>query len=627
MIAGRLRNVWQGEPAPAAATEQQVSLLAPRLRPPRLSGSLITRQRLLARLDEGLERKLTVLSAPAGFGKTTLVSQWITRHQISPDGSLQPPFPVAWVSLESGDNDTTRFWHDVITACQIFRANLGTDALALLHTTQSSWHPSLLEDAQTMLLNDLTLLPGRGVLVLEDYHTVTTARIHKTLASFIEHLPPSLHMVLMTRSNPPLPLARWRAEGQLIEVSASDLCFSEDEIVSFLQQITPFTLSSEEMERLLERTEGWGVGLRLLALALQGHMMEQEIETVLANFSGDHGHLLEYFIGKVLNAQPEPMQRFLLQTSLLASLNSSLCDAVTGRTDSEQWLATVEHSGLFLVPLEHTSERWYRYHTLFAEAMQHEAHRRLGEEELHARFYRASTWYEQHEMLAEAINAALAGADFTRAACLIGNLMGAPSQLGMHEISSVHGWLERVPEQVFREQPVLALTSAIVHVFTADRYPPAVTPLIDERLQCAERTWTQEDASGWVGRLTAFRALLEAWQERLPEAAAFASRALTSLPEDDYEWRGICSKISGEVAQVAGSSDLAPQPALLDNPLSQQEIRVLRLLASGHTHQEIADELAVSMNTVKKHLKRIYHKLDVTSHERACEVAHNLHLL
>ncbi|GHO98198.1 hypothetical protein KSF_082460 [Reticulibacter mediterranei] len=636
MIAGRLRSIWQGEPAPTAATEQQVSLLAPKLRPPRLPGSLIMRQRLLARLDEGLERKLTVLSVPAGFGKTTLVSQWIARHQISPDGSLLPPFPVAWVSLDSSDNDAIHFWRSVITACQVFRADLGTDALALLHTAQDWWRPSLrqssLDGALTMLLNELGLLPGQEVLVLEDYHTITTTHIHETLASFIEQLPSSLHVVLMTRSDPPLPLARWRAEEQLIEVQANDLRFSEDEIVSFLQQLIPFTLSSEEMERLLERIEGWGVGLRLLALTLQGHMTEQEIEPVLKSFSGDHRHLLEYFVGKVLNAQPEPMQRFLLQTNLLASLTGSLCDAVTGRTDSEQWLETVERSGLFLVPLDHSSERWYRYHALFAEAMQHEARHRLGEEALHDCFQLASTWYEQHNMLTEAVKSALAGADYTRAASLIGNLMSAPFQPDMHEIFAMRDLLEQMPEQVFREQPVLALISAIVHAFAVDRYPPAITPLIEERLQCAEQTWTQENASTWLGRLAAFRALLAVGQERLPEAATFASMALTSLSEEDHEWRSISSDALGETARVAGSSSLAkehvaPQPALLDDPLSQQELRILRLLVDGHTRQEIADELAVSMNTVKNHQKCIYRKLDVTSHERACEVARNLHLL
>ncbi len=554
-IAGRLRNIWQGEPARVTATEQQVAPLAPKLRPQRLPGAIVARQRLLAHLDEGLERKLIVLSAPAGFGKTTLVGQWIARHQSAPDGPLQPPFRVAWVSLDNGDNDTTRFWRYLITACQAFRADLETGALALLQTPQAAWRPlrqSALEAAQTMLLNEITSLPGRSVLVLEDYHTITTPRIHETLASFIEHAPPCLHVVLMTCNDPPLPLDRWRAEGQLSEVQADDLRFSADEMVSFLQQIIPFMLSSEEMERLLERVDGWGVGLRLLALALQGPLTEEQIEPVLTSFSGNHRHLLEYFVSEVLNAQPEPMQRFLLQTSLLAALTGSLCDAVTERTDSEQWLETVERSGLFLVSLDRTSGLWYRYHALFAETLQHEARRRLGEEVLQAGIQRASSWYEQHDMLAEAIKAALAGADFTRAATLLRKLLSSPSQLSTHEISTLHGLLEQVPEQVFCEQPVLALTSAIVYVFTSDRHPPAMTPLIEERLQRAERAWALEEATVWSGRLVALRAMLALWQEQLSDATAFAQKALADLPEADYEWRSLCSNILGEDKKLIG---------------------------------------------------------------------------
>jgi LuxR family transcriptional regulator, maltose regulon positive regulatory protein len=384
------------------------------------------------------------------------------------------------------------------------------------------------------------------VLVLEDYHTITTPRIHETLASFIEHAPPGLHVVLMTRSDPPLPLDRWRAEGQLSEVLTDDLRFSADEMVSFLQQIIPFMLSSEEMERLLERVDGWGVGLRLLALALQGPLTEEQIEPVLTSFSGNHRHLMEYFVGEVLNAQPEPMQRFLLQTSLLATLTGSLCDAVTEQTDSEQWLETVERSGLFLMSLDRASGLWYRYHALFAEALQHEARRRLGEEVQQAGMQRASSWYEQHDMPVEAIKATLAGADFTRAATLLGKLLSSPTQLSTHEISTLHGLLELVPEQVFCEQPVLALTSAIVHIFTSDRHPPAMTPLIEERLQCAERAWTLEEATVWSGRLVALRAMLALWQEQLSDATTFAQKALADLPETDYGWRSICSDISGE---------------------------------------------------------------------------------
>src|SRR5258708_4812726 len=281
-------------------------LLSTKLTSPRLRSSLVSREQLLARLDEGLEHKLTLLSAPAGFGKTTLVSEWIATRSERHDSP-----PVAWVSLDAGDNDPVRFWRYVITACQVFDAAVGESTLALLHMSR---RPSLESELATFI-NELAQLACRGVLVLEDYHVITAPQIHESMAFLLDHLPATLHPLILTRSDPPLPLARLRAHGDLSELHAADLRFSLQETRPFLMQALPFPLPAEAITRLEARTEGWVAGLRLLALALQGRKDPQDLEHLLATFTGSHRHILEYLVADVLSSQPEPLQEFLLQTS------------------------------------------------------------------------------------------------------------------------------------------------------------------------------------------------------------------------------------------------------------------------------------------------------------------------
>ncbi len=318
-------------------------LLSTKLALPRPRPSLVLREALLARLDEGLEHKLTLLSAPAGFGKTTLVSEWIATR-----GERQDSPPVAWVSLDAGDNDPVRFWRYVITACRSFHTNVGESALALLQTSR---RPPL-ESMLTTFINELAQLACRGYLVLEDYHVITSPRIHETVTYFVDHLPATLHLLILTRSDPPLPLAHLRAHDDLCELDAADLRFSLEETQTFLQQTLPFSLSAEAISRLEARTEGWVAGLRLLALALQGRKDPRDLEHMLVTFTGSHRHILEYFVADVLSSQPEALQEFLLQTSVLSRLTGSLCDAVTGRNDSELMLEQLERANLFLLPLD-----------------------------------------------------------------------------------------------------------------------------------------------------------------------------------------------------------------------------------------------------------------------------------
>jgi LuxR family maltose regulon positive regulatory protein len=543
-------------------------LLEPKLRLPRLHPGLVARARLLARLDGALERKLALLSAPAGFGKTTLVSQWI---------ATQRDLSTSWVALDSGDNDPVRFWRYVITACQIFQEDLGKASLAHLFTLHASWRsapgqPSL-DAALTEFLNELTYLPGQNALVLEDYHVITTTQIHETLSNFIEHLPPALHVILIARSDPPLPLARWRARDELVELHAADLRFSSLETGDFLHQSIAFPLSAEAIQKLDTRMEGWAAGLRLLALALQGQTSEQEAGALLTTFSGSQRHLLEYFVSETLAAQPEALQKFLLQTSILKRLTASLCDAVMENDESAEYLAALERANLFLQPLDGAGQ-WYRYHALFAEAMQHEARRRLGEAALQTRYSRASYWYEQHTMPEEAIDAAFAANDTTRAVALVEKLVDRlydrRYQMGINELFTLHRWLERVPDEELQKHPFICLAYAITLAFTSAGPTPVITPELEAILQMAERVWRAEQNTARLGAVFALRSLILVWQNDIVQGETYARRALACLPDEEIMWRSIAFSIAGAGEAQRGQINAARQTIMQALALSEE---------------------------------------------------------
>ena len=327
----------------------------------------------------------------------------------------------------------------------------------------------------TTFINELTQLSSRGILVLEDYHDITARQVHETVTFLLDHLPATLHLIIITRSDPPLPLARLRARNELSELRAADLRFSLAETETFLQQAIQFPLSSGAITRLDARTEGWVAGLRLVALALQGRQEPQEVEQFLTTFAGSHRHILEYLAAEVLSAQSESLQEFLLQTSFLSRLTGSLCDAVTGRNDSAIILEQLERINLFLVPLDET-QQWYRYHALFAEAMHHYARRRFGEACLRSLYDKAGRWYEQHGLLAEAVEATLSAQDLGRAAILIERIIEL--HRFNNELHTLRRWIEQLPEELLRTHPTLCFTYALAILFTEDRRAPAVVALL-----------------------------------------------------------------------------------------------------------------------------------------------------
>jgi LuxR family maltose regulon positive regulatory protein len=539
-------------------------LLSTKLTPPRLRAALVPRAFLLARLDEGLAHKLTLISAPAGSGKTTLVSQWLHHFRLpisdfgldSTEASeIQNP-QFAWLSLDAGDNDPVRFWRYVLTAGQTLETSVGRSALALLRTSQQPPFEAML----TTFINELAQLSGRYILVLEDYHAITSPQVHETMTFLLDHLPPTLHLIMLTRSDPPLPLARLRARNDIVELRASDLRFSLEEIQAFFQQTLHLPLSVEVISRLEARAEGWVAGLQLVALALQGRHDAQAVEQFLATFAGSHGRILEYLVEEVLRVQPAPFQEFLLETTFLNRLTGALCDAVTGRSDSASLLEQLERANLFLSPLD-GAQQWYRYHALFAEAMQHYARRRLGETGLRALYEQASLWYEQHGFLADAVETALSAQDFSRAAGLIERAVTSQPVVN-NEYHTQRRWLEQLPEETLRTHPTLSFTYAVAILFTSDQRAPATMARLQGPLEQAEQRWRAEGNRPNLGRALGFRALATWWQGAFPQAFAAARQALALLAEEDRFWRGLSLLGVGAEAGLAGQLKVAQQTLL-----------------------------------------------------------------
>lgn len=417
-------------PAPILATK----LYVPRSRP-----GVVHRARLIERLNDGLHRTPGVLliSAAAGFGKTTLVSEWLA--------TLTPEVRVAWLSLDESDNDLTRFLTYLVAAVQTIALNIGAATLSALQSSQSPSTDVLL----TALLNDLTTV-GDVVLVLDDYHVIDSQPIDAALTFMVEHLPPQLRLVIATREDPPLPLARLRVRGQLTELRAADLRFTPDEVAEFLNRVMGLNLSADHIVALENRTEGWIAGLQLAAISMQGR---SDVAGFIGSFTGSHRFVLDYLIEEVLQRQPEHVRNFLLQTSILERLSGPLCMAITDRADSKTLLDMLERGNLFVIPLD-DQRQWYRYHHLFAEVLQ--AHLQEQQADRVAEIHRrASVWYEQQDSAAEAIHHALSAQDFDRAANLIERVWLAMDL--RYQSAAWLRWAQALPADLIRVHPVLCL--------------------------------------------------------------------------------------------------------------------------------------------------------------------------
>src|SRR5205807_1392951 len=442
-------------------------ILATKLYIPRLRPKVVSRPRLIERLNEGLYRKLTLISAPAGFGKTTLVSEWVEGIERA----------TAWLSLDEGDNDPTRFLTYLVAALQTIAATLGEGVLGVLQSPQ----PPPPEAMLTALLNDITTILDDFVLVLDDYHVIDAKPVDQALTFLLEHLPPHMHLVIATREDPALPLARLRARGQLTELRVIDLRFTHAEAAGFLNQVMGLNLSAQDIAALETRTEGWIAGLQLAAISLQGH---EDAASFIRSFTGSHHFVLDYLVEEVLGQQSESVQTFLLRTSILDRFCGPLCDAVVldPSVSGRAALEDLERANLFIVPLDN-ERRWYRYHHLFADLLRQRLQQSTASSpedeggdvaELHRR---ASQWFEDNGLEIEAFHHAVAANDVERAERLMEG-KGIPLHF-RGAVTAILDWLESLPTTVLNARPWLWVRSATLLLVNGQ------TTGVGEKLQAA----------------------------------------------------------------------------------------------------------------------------------------------
>ena len=550
-------------------TSEQV-LLVTKLARPSVGADLVPRPRLVSQLQLGIQRPLTLIAAPAGFGKTTLLSTWLEHA----------PLRSAWVSLEHDDDDLTRFWSYVFTALERAHPGSGESALALLQGSTLQQLPPI-ETVLTVWINGLAALSNEVVLILDDYHLITAPPIHRSVTYLVDHLPHQLHLVMATRADPPLPLARLRTRGHLTEIRAADLRFTSKETSAFLTRTLGLNISGEGIAALEARTEGWIAGLQLAGLSMQGR---QDIPAFLKAFTGNQRYIIDYLIEEVLARQPEHVQTFLLQTAILERLQGSLCEAVigehggeaSGEVSGQAMLEQLEQANLFLVPLD-DERRWYRYHQLFAEALRHRLQRKHPAlvPELHRR---ASAWYEQQGLTHDAVHHALAASDFAQAARLIEQTAELTAKRG--ELATLRAWLEALPDELLRSRVELCLWQgwllALSGQFDAaerllqdlERTLGTTSSPLTSTISSVKPQRLDEDRRlvEYFGRVAAIRAFIAFRRGNAQRTIDLALQALEQLPEDQAArglvawYLGIAYLWSGELA--AGAASLAESRAI-----------------------------------------------------------------
>lgn len=705
------------------------SILTTKLYIPLVRPKTVARPRLIERLNQGLDGKLTLVSAAAGFGKTTLVSEWVTHCGR----------PIAWVSLDENDNDPIRFLTYLTVALRTIVPDLGEGILAALQSPQ----PPPIENILTALLNEMATITDKFILVLDDYHVVDSRPVDEALGFLVEQLPPQGHLLIATREDPYLPVARLRARGQLTELRVADLRFTLDEATGFLNQRMGLSLSPDAITALETRTEGWIAGLQLAAISLQGH---QDATGFIKSFTGNHHFVLDYLLEEVLHRQSEKVQQFLLRTALLDRMCDTLCDAVVedigGR--GKETLAYLERANLFVIPLDN-ERRWYRYHHLFADLLRQRLLQSLIAAEIPHLHKRASLWYEAHRLDAEAFHHAVASQDVDHAARLVeGEGMPLPFR-GV--IMPVLHWLDSLPQHELDARPALWVIYASTLLF-ANRVMG-----VEEKLQSAEaalqRVVLNEKNRDLIGHIASIRATLavafndgdtimtqslraleylhphnlpvrtatiwtlahahllhgnlaiakqgysealaisesighhiillmsiiglgnvqeaendldlamESYQRaiqlagdppRLVACVPHLGLARIFLKRGDFESAQLHGEIAYPLARqlntptqiIESEAFLAylkklreSQPKTLNaskqqhliDPLSERELEVLRLVASGLSNQEISERLFLALSTVKGHNQRIFDKLHVQRRTEAIARAHELGLL
>jgi LuxR family maltose regulon positive regulatory protein len=482
-------------------------LISTKLRPPFTRRELVPRPRLQARVTEGLCRPLTLITAPAGFGKTTLVVSCIAQCEM----------PVAWLSIDRDDNQAGRFLKYLVAALRGADPTIGREA------TQLAASPNVPPEAVlTHLVNDLECASTDIAVVLDDYQFISNQAVHEAVTFLLDHCPKTLHLVIAARSDPPLSLARLRARGQLVELRTADLRFTASEATQFLNDTMGLRVGEEAIAVLEDRTEGWIAGLQMAAISMQGR---EDVAGLIQGFAGTHRFIMDYLLEEVLDREPEDVQAFLLQTSILARLTGSLCDSVTGGSGGQEMLERLEHRNLFLVPLD-DERRWYRYHHLFADLLQARLHKSASNQ-VERLLSRAAEWCAREGQVAEAIGYALAAQDYDQAASLIARHWHHAANRG--EIETVWSWLNALPESSVRESAPLGLAFCWVVWLTGQ------VGAIEPHLADAENALDEQavaDFPDLPAHLTAMRSIVARHNNDYGAAVAFAERALHLAPED-----------------------------------------------------------------------------------------------
>jgi LuxR family maltose regulon positive regulatory protein len=506
------------------------SLLETKLHPPRTRQRFVHRARLLERLEQAMDARLALVSAPAGFGKSSLVATWLETTQ-------RDKRRVAWFSIDADDSDPTTFWRYVTSALERAMPERHDDDGPLLDPNEPR-----MDVALGRLINELGAVSDEVVLVLDDYHEVASAEIHESMAYLLEHMPANLHVVVITRADPSLPLARMRARGELVEIRAADLRFTDDEAATYFREVAGLELDATAVNALASRTEGWVAALQLAGLSMEGR---DDVGEFIAGFAGDDRYIVDYLVEEVLQRQTDAVRSFLLQTSILARMNGSLCDAVTDGDRARATLEELERANLFLVALD-DRRQWYRYHQLFADVL----HARLLDErpdEVPTLHRRASEWHAEHGDLAEAIRHAIAGKDFDRAADLVER--ATPETRRNRQDAVRQQWLEALPAEVIRRRPVLS------NLFAATLLVHGKTEGVKEHLDDAER-WLEpaseaptyvdeEEFRDLPGAIAIHRAGLARLQGDVGATIAHATAARELMRDDNELGRGSAAALLG----------------------------------------------------------------------------------
>lgn len=494
-------------------------LLATKLHIPSLRPEIVARPKLIERINNGLAQKLTLISAPAGFGKTTLLCAWCE----------QSPHTVCWVTLDHNDNDVTHFWLYLIAGIQKIRPAFGENLISALQTSQQLPQENYING----FINELDGIQKPFVLVLEDFHAIENPTIHNIIARLLFQLPEKMHLVISTRSDPPLPVSNLRALGALNELRSADLRLTLEEAQIFLNRVMDLDLPDGDIQLLESRTEGWIVGLQLAALSMQNKL---DKHTFIKNLAGDNRYIADYLVEEVLKQQSPDVQQFLLQTCLLDYLNSSLCEAVTKREDCDQMLLKLEKSNLFILPMD-DKRVWFRYHNLFSDLLRVRINQSQPElmKSLHQR---ACLWFEAHQLPREAINHAFATGDLERATALIES--NAIKLIAHGEIQTAVKWLDRLPAELREARPWLSIARAWAMVGAGQ------LSIVEAELLKAESVLGgKPQEQRIVGHVATIRACVAGMGGDQPRAFKFARTAMQNLPETDFNARGMAGILLG----------------------------------------------------------------------------------